>query len=247
MSGTTQPIYLGVNIDHVATLRNVRGTPYPSPVEAALLAEQHGADGITAHLREDRRHITDADMAHLRSTITTRLNMEMANTAEMVAIALKIRPNMVTLVPERRAELTTEGGLDVVEYRNEIQPTVTRLQDEGIDVSLFIEGDPHQVETSHQIGARFVEFHTGRYCELVAANHDVTVELERLHTAAKQAVAGGITVNAGHGLTRSNVRPILSLPGLHELNIGHAIIADAVLMGLGPAVAAMKAAMRPET
>jgi pyridoxine 5-phosphate synthase len=236
-------IHLGVNIDHVATLRNVRGTTYPDPVEAALVAEKHGASGITAHLREDRRHITDADIRNLKAAINTRLNMEMANTDDMVAIALKTKPYMVTLVPERREELTTEGGLDVAGNLGPLTRTVQTLQDAGIDVSLFIEASEAQLEASKATGAKTIEFHTGHYCELYSSENSVETELIRLHKSAKLAVREGLIVNAGHGLTRHNVKPILDLAGLHELNIGHAIVADAVMHGFGQAVEAMHRAI----
>lgn len=231
---------LGVNIDHVATLRNVRGTLFPCPVQAALLAEQHGADGITAHLREDRRHIVDADIYNLKKSIQTRLNMEMGNTAEMLSIALDVRPYMVTLVPENRAELTTEGGLDVIKYQTQLKKPIQQLNDAGIQVSLFIEPSTEQVAMSQQLGAGMVEFHTGRYCELHVAGKSTESELNRLHITAQQCVELGLVVNAGHGLNRENVAPILTMPGLHELNIGHSLIADSIFMGLGPAVQAMK-------
>ena len=231
---------LGVNIDHVATLRNVRGTLFPCPVEAALLAEAHGADGITAHLREDRRHIKDKDIYNLKAKIQTRLNMEMANTSEMLAIALDVQPHMVTIVPERREELTTEGGLDILKYQAQLKEPIKQLRNANIEVSLFIEPSLGQVEASHQLGATMVEFHTGRYCEQFAADENTDVELKRLHDAAQASVDVGMVVNAGHGLNRNNVTPILTMPGLHELNIGHSLVADAVFMGLGPAVKAMK-------
>lgn len=239
-------IYLGVNIDHVATLRNVRGTTYPDPVEAALIAEKHGASGITAHLREDRRHITDADIRNLKAAITTRLNLEMANTDEMVNIALTTKPYMVTLVPERREELTTEGGLDVAGNQTALTRTVHTLQDTGIDVSLFIEASDAQLEASKATGAKYVEFHTGHYCELYSSPNSREIELAKLYRGADIAVGEGLIVNAGHGLTRQNVAPILGLAGLHELNIGHAIVADALMLGFGQAVAAMHKAINPD-
>lgn len=231
---------LGVNIDHVATLRNVRGTLFPCPVQAAKLAEQHGADGITAHLREDRRHIKDADVYALKKEIATRLNLEMANTEEMLNIALDVQPYMVTLVPERREELTTEGGLDVVKYQAQLEKPIYKLRQAGIEVSLFIEPSHEQVKASHTLGATMVEFHTGRYCDQFSDGIDTQQELKRLHDTAQTSVDLGLVVNAGHGLNRENVSPILSMPGLHELNIGHSLVADAVFMGLGPAVKAMK-------
>jgi pyridoxine 5-phosphate synthase len=228
--------FLGVNIDHVATVRNARGGLVPDPIAAALVAEAHGADGITAHLREDRRHIRDADMVELKKRITTRLNMEMANTAEMVSIALSLKPYMVTLVPERRQELTTEGGLDVIGNLKAIQESTRLLQDAGIKVSLFIDGDIQQVEASKQTEAMIIELHTGPYCEAFGtSNQD-----EKLMQAAKRAVDLGIEVNAGHGLNYENVAPILALPGLWELNIGHSLVSEAIFSGLGPAVRRMK-------
>jgi pyridoxine 5-phosphate synthase len=235
--------FLGVNIDHVATLRNARGGIVPDPVAAALVAEAHGADGITAHLREDRRHIRDADMVELRKRIATRLNMEMANTDEMVGIALSIKPDMVTLVPERRQELTTEGGLDVVGNLKTITESTKRLQDAGIKVSLFIDADLQQLEASRQSGAMLVEFHTGAYCE--AFNTPGQLEkLDLLMRSASRAVELGLEVNAGHGLNYENVVPVLVLPGLVEFNIGHSIISEAVFSGIGPAVRRMKDLIR---
>jgi pyridoxine 5-phosphate synthase len=230
---------LGVNIDHVATLRNARGGVVPDPVEAALVAERHGADGITAHLREDRRHIRDEDMVALKKRIATRLNMEMANTDEMVSIALSFKPYMVTLVPERRQELTTEGGLDVISNLNAIRENTKRLQDAGIKVSLFIDADLKQVEAAKQSKAMIVEFHTGAYCEAFGTSHQ-SERLELLMQSAQLAVDLGVEVNAGHGLNYDNVAPILGLPGLVELNIGHSIVSEAVFTGLGPAVRRMK-------
>lgn len=230
---------LGVNIDHVATLRNARGGVVPDPIEAALISEAHGADGITAHLREDRRHIKDADMAALKQKIGTRLNMEMANTDEMVAIALSLKPYMVTLVPERRQELTTEGGLDVMGHLQSLQENISKLQNAGIKVSLFIDADLAQVEASKASGATIIELHTGPYCEAFGTPKQ-TEKLDLLMKAAVHAVQLGIEVNAGHGLNCDNVEPVLALPGLVELNIGHSIISDAVFCGLGPAVRRMK-------
>ncbi len=235
----TAAIRLGVNIDHIATLRNARGTPYPSVVAAALASQANGADGITAHLREDRRHVKDADLFDLKAAISLPLNMEMANTDEMVAIALTLQPHMVTLVPERREELTTEGGLDVITHQAALTRSTQALTDAGIRVSLFIEPDNAQVDASKAIGAELVEFHTGKYCHQHLAGDPTGSELQRLHAAAQYAVDSGVIVNAGHGLTQDNVGPVLSLPGLYELNIGHAIVADAVVMGMGEAVATM--------
>lgn len=231
---------LGVNIDHVATLRNARGGIVPDPVAAALIAEANGADGITAHLREDRRHIRDADVQALKKRIGTRLNLEMANTDEMVAIALDLKPYMVTLVPERRQELTTEGGLDVAGNLVALKESITRLQAAGIKVSLFIDADEAQVRASKETGAMIVEFHTGAYCE--AFNTPEQAEkLDLLMKAATLSVNLGIEVNAGHGLNYENVQPVLAMPGLVELNIGHSIISEAVFTGLADAVSRMKA------
>jgi pyridoxine 5-phosphate synthase len=236
---------LGVNIDHVATVRNARGTRFPDPLQAALVAEENGADGITAHLREDRRHIRDADMENLKRHIRTRLNMEMANTPEMLEIACRIQPYMVTLVPERREELTTEGGLDVITHQEALTRTTQALLDQGILVSLFIDPSLPQVEASHQTGATIVEFHTGRYCEAFekkgSADPD---ELKALVDAATACVDLKIEVNAGHGLNYENVAPILVMPGLNELNIGHSIIAESIFSGIGPAVRRMKDLIR---
>jgi pyridoxine 5-phosphate synthase len=230
---------LGVNVDHVATVRNARGTWYPDPIQAALIAEEFGADGITAHLREDRRHIRDDDMFRLKEVIKTRLNMEMANTPEMIEFAQRLKPYMVTIVPERREELTTEGGLDVIRFQHSVTDTVRRLQDAGILVSLFIDGDESQVSASQQTGATIIELHTGRYCE--APNKlKAESELGMLISAAQRAVDMGLEVNAGHGLNYTNVTSVLSLPGLNELNIGHAIVAESLFMGFGPAVRRMK-------
>lgn len=230
---------LGVNIDHVATVRNARGGLVPDPIQAALVAEANGADGITAHLREDRRHIRDADMKNLKACIATRLNMEMANTEEMVSIALALKPYMVTLVPERRQELTTEGGLDVISHQAAIRESAKRLQDSGIKVSLFIDADQAQVEASKATEAAIIEFHTGPYCEAFGGLEQ-QAKLALLMQAAAQAVSLGIEVNAGHGLNYDNVQPILSLPGLWELNIGHSLVSEAIFTGFGPAVRRMK-------
>jgi pyridoxine 5-phosphate synthase len=230
---------LGVNIDHVATLRNARGGFAPDPLTAALIAEANGADGITAHLREDRRHIKDSDIEALKKRIGTRLNLEMANTDEMVAIALAVKPYMVTLVPERRQELTTEGGLDVVANLSALKESTTRLQAAGIKVSLFIDADEAQVQASKETGALMVEFHTGAYCEVFGTARQEE-KLSLLMNAATASVRAGLQVNAGHGLNYENVQPILALPGLVELNIGHSIISEAVFTGLAQAVARMK-------
>lgn len=230
----TSAIRLGVNIDHVATIRNARGGTYPDPVAAALLAIQAGADGITAHLREDRRHIRDKDLERLRAEIAAPLNMEMAATDEMVGIALGLRPHACCLVPERRAELTTEGGLNVAGQLETLTPKVQQLAQAGIRVSLFIDPSPAQIEAAAKIGAQVVELHTGAYAEGKAG------ELERLRAAATQAAALGLEVHAGHGLTFENVAPIAGLPELRELNIGHFLIGQAIFDGLAAVVQNMK-------
>ncbi|MEB3287788.1 MAG: pyridoxine 5'-phosphate synthase [Vampirovibrionales bacterium] len=230
--------YLGVNIDHVATVRNARGTVSPDPIQAALLAEANGADGITAHLREDRRHITDRDIERLKVSIKTRLNMEMAATEEMLAIACHVKPYMCTLVPERREELTTEGGLDVVTNLSSLKPIIQGLQKSGIRVSLFIDGNLEQVEASKASAADIVEFHTGKYCDSKGKSQQQ--ELSKLIEAAGRCVSLGIEVNAGHGLNYDNVKPILAMPGLYELNIGHSIVSEALYVGFPAAVRRMK-------
>ena len=237
----TTRLRLGVNIDHVATVRNARGSGYPDPVRAALLAAEAGADGITAHLREDRRHITDDDIARLSAELTIPLNFEMAATAEMLAIALRHRPHAACIVPEKREERTTEGGLDAAGQHNHLAPLVTELRSANIRVSLFIEPDPRQIEAAIRLGAPVVELHTGRYAEL--AGDAQTAELQRLTDAAGLAANNGIEVHAGHGLTLANVAPVAVIPQIRELNIGHSLIADAIFMGLGDAVRAMRAAM----
>jgi len=236
-----QPIRLGVNIDHIATLRQARGTVYPSPVEAALLCEQAGADLITLHLREDRRHIQDHDVYTLRPLLHTRMNLEMALTEEMVGIALEVRPHDVCIVPERREERTTEGGLEVVGQRQRVTEAVRRLSDTGIRVSLFIAPDPAQVSAAAESGAPVIEIHTGHYADSHGAAQQA--ELERIRHAAEYAAALGLAVNAGHGLNLANVSPIAAIPQMEELNIGHALIGDAVFVGLDMAVRQMKAAL----
>lgn len=231
---------LHVNIDHVATLRNARGTPYPDPVRAAEICLEAGADGITAHLREDRRHIMDADMERLRK-LPSLLNMEMAATDEMVAIASRIKPDVVTLVPERREERTTEGGLDVIGGGARLAAHVKSLKDAGIKVSLFIAADEAQIAASAKIGVAQIELHTGEYCD---PRHDASAELTRLGRGAKAGHAAGLEVAAGHGLTRENVVDLMRIPEIVELNIGHAIIADAVFLSIGGAVRAMRDAIR---
>lgn len=237
-----KPILLGVNIDHIATLRQVRGTPFPEPVQAALIAETAGADGITTHLREDRRHIQDRDIRLLRELIHTRLNLEMAVTDEMIAIACEIRPDACCLVPEKRTELTTEGGLDVVGQFDRIKDACQELAACGIEVSLFIDPDEAQVEAAHQAGAPVIELHTGCYAE--ARGSERLQELTRLQAAAKLGDRLGLQVNAGHGLHYHNVEAIARIPEIVELNIGHAIVARAVFTGLAEAVREMKRLMR---
>ncbi|MEB3245607.1 MAG: pyridoxine 5'-phosphate synthase [Vampirovibrionales bacterium] len=241
---------LSLNVDHIATVRNARGGPWPCPVAGALLAESFGVDGITAHLREDRRHITDADVTRLRAEIATRLNLEMALTDEMVAIALKLRPDQITLVPERREELTTEGGLDVATLGQDpaFKRRLKMLLDADLPVSLFIDPDLTQVEASQMAGVQLVEFHTGQYCEAFAQtnslNAKAALDLEKLKSAAQSADALGLVVNAGHGLNFKNTPPILAMKNLHELNIGHFLISQAIFDGLGPVLQTMKQAMQ---
>jgi len=238
---------LGVNIDHVATLREARyrNRPggEPDPVEAVRLCEQAGAHGITAHLREDRRHILDRDVWRLREIVTTRLNLEMANTPEIVEIALRLRPDIVCLVPEHRLEVTTEGGLDVVDQRLPLAETRKRLNDAGIEVSLFIAPEAGQLEAAAIIGAQFVELHTGAFAEAFARPESREAELQRLADASLQARDLGLQVNAGHGLNYENLGTLLRVPNLAELNIGHSIVSRAVLTGLDPAVRDMLALM----
>lgn len=236
-------IRLGVNIDHVATLRQARGTRYPQVVQAALMAEQAGADGITAHLREDRRHIQDRDIDLLRELMQTKLNLEMAVTDEMVAIARRVKPQACCLVPEKRAELTTEGGLDVAGQFERTQAAVAALGEAGIEVSLFIDAEPRQIEAAAKTGAPVIELHTGHYAEAADETRRLA-ELARIKAAAEQAEALGLQVNAGHGLNYANVEDIARLPQIVELNIGHAIIAQALFSGLDLAVRDMKRLMR---
>lgn len=229
---------LGVNIDHVATVRQARGVDYPDPVEAAAAAEAGGAVGITVHLREDRRHIQDRDVYALRASIRTTLNLEMAATDAMVAIARAVRPDDVCLVPERRAEVTTEGGLDVVGLGAPLARAVALLREGGLRVSLFVDPEEHQIAASAAIGAHAVELHTGRYCELGSADA-IAAELAALHAAAEGATGLGLQVNAGHGLRYDNVQPVAQLPYMDVLNIGHSIVARAVLVGMTQAVREM--------
>jgi pyridoxine 5-phosphate synthase len=237
----TQPIRLGVNIDHVATVRNARGSGYPDPVRAALMAAEAGAEGITAHLREDRRHITDADIARLSAELPVPLNLEMAATEEMLGIALRHRPHAACIVPEKREERTTEGGLDAAGHFDLLAPMVATLGAAGIRVSLFIEPDAAQIDAAVRLGAPVVELHTGRYAELDEDAREV--ELKRLADAAALAAKNGIEVHAGHGLTFDNVVPIAAIPQVRELNIGHFLIGEAIFDGLAPVVARMRSLM----
>ena len=234
-------IELGVNIDHVATLRQARGTRYPSPLQAALMAEMAGADAITLHLREDRRHIQDSDVLQIRAAIATRMNLESAVTDEMIAFALRVRPHDVCLVPERRQERTTEGGLDVVAHLPRVRAACLALAQAGIRVSLFVAADRAQLDAAHAAGAPVVEIHTGGYAEAEARSGE---ELERIREAVAHASSLGLTVNAGHGLHYHNVQPIAAIPQVAELNIGHAIVAHALFVGFAQAVREMKALMR---
>lgn len=235
-------MYLGVNVDHIATVRQARGTSYPNPVDAALLAAEAGAHGITIHLREDRRHIQDHDVWAMRREQPLPLNLEMGNTEEILRIALDVKPDEVCLVPERRAELTTEGGLDVCGHYAALEQSCGRLRDAGIAVSLFIDPDPEQVEASIRLGVPLIELHTGKFCELEGAER--AVETERLIAAARQAHAAGIQVNAGHGLNCENLHDLFPVPHLHTLNIGHSIIARATLVGMKAAVTELLERMR---
>ncbi|AIO67891.1 pyridoxine 5'-phosphate synthase [Burkholderia oklahomensis] len=235
-------IELGVNIDHVATLRNARGTAYPDPVRAALAAEDAGADAITLHLREDRRHIVDADVRTLRPLLKTRMNLECAVTPEMLDIACEIRPHDACLVPEKRSELTTEGGLDVAGHFDAVRAACKQLANVGVRVSLFIDPDDAQIRAAHETGAPVIELHTGRYADA----HDEAEqerEFERIAAGVDAGIALGLKVNAGHGLHYTNVQAIAALPGIDELNIGHAIVAHAVFVGWDNAVREMKAIM----
>jgi pyridoxine 5-phosphate synthase len=234
---------LGVNIDHVATLREARyrgrERGEPDPIEAALICESAGAEGITAHLREDRRHIQDRDVRQLRQVIKTRLNLEMANAPEIVALALEIKPEIVCIVPERRTEVTTEGGLDAARHWTSLAETRQRMNDAGIEVSLFIAPDAEQVEAAGRVGSQFIELHTGAFAENFHRKRERAVELERLIAAANQAHGLGLRVNAGHGLNYQNLAVLRQVPHLVELNIGHSIISRAVVVGLGTAVREM--------
>jgi pyridoxine 5-phosphate synthase len=235
-------IRLGVNIDHVATIRQARRAREPDPVAAAVLATLGGADGITIHLREDRRHIQDRDVVVLRETVATRLNLEMATAAEIVAIALKTKPDEATLVPEKRQELTTEGGLDVIANEASVRSAINRLKGAGIHVSLFIDPDKNQIDASRQFGADAIEFQTASYSE-ARGETAVVFELEKLRSATAHAIGLGLHIHMGHGLNYWNVQPIVHIPGVEELNIGHSIVSRAVLVGMERAVREMKEAM----
>ncbi|MEL4279236.1 MULTISPECIES: pyridoxine 5'-phosphate synthase [Shewanella] len=235
-------ILLGVNIDHIATLRQARGTSYPDPVHAAAVAEHAGADGITIHLREDRRHIIDRDVYLLAKTLKTRMNFECAVTEEMLNIACEVKPTYVCLVPEKRQEVTTEGGLDVAGQLDKITAAVSRLAANGIQVSLFIDADKTQIDAAVASGAPLIEIHTGCYADAKTAEEEAK-ELARISEMAKYAHGKGLVVNAGHGLHYHNVKPIAAIPELYELNIGHAIVARAAIDGLATAVTDMKALM----
>jgi len=236
-------VKLGVNVDHIATLRQARGIDEPDPVAAAMLAELAGAHGITVHLREDRRHIQDRDVELLRKTIKTRLNLEMALTDEMVSIALKLLPDSVTLVPEGRHELTTEGGLDVLMLRQTLKQKISLMQQAGIVVSLFIEPDLEQIKASHRAGADCIEIHTGAYCEMRQAK-ERDEQLRRIELAISAARKLGLGVNAGHGLNYRNIQPVVALKGIDEFNIGHSIVGRAALVGMERAVSEMLALLQ---
>lgn len=237
----THPLRLGVNIDHVATIRNARGGDHPEPVRAALVAAAAGADGITAHLREDRRHIRDDDLIRLMDSLTIPLNLEMAATDEMLTIALRHKPHAACIVPENREERTTEGGLDAAGQHNKLADFVGQLREANIRVSLFIEPDPRQIEAAIRLGAPVVEFHTGRYAELAGSEREA--ELRRIADASALAAKNGIEPHAGHGLTFDNVIPIAAIPQLKELNIGHFLIGEAIFSGLDGSIRQMRALM----
>lgn len=234
---------LGVNIDHVATLRQARGTTYPDPVNAALICEQAGAEGITLHLREDRRHIQDDDVRRMRPALKTRMNLELAVTDEMIAFAKEIKPQYVCFVPEKRQEVTTEGGLDVVGNFDAVKAATQELEAIGCDVSLFIDADFAQIDAAVACGAPTIEIHTGAYADAETPEAQ-QAELERIVKGAEYAASKGLVVNAGHGLNLDNVTPIAAIPQIHELNIGHSLIADAVFVGLAQAVQQMKAVIK---
>lgn len=246
MSPTTAGVLLGVNIDHVATIRRARGTRYPEPIQAALVAEQAGADSITLHLREDRRHIQERDVELLCGILQTRMNLEMAATAEMGAIACRLRPADCCLVPERREELTTEGGLDVVANQAHLRDFCGQLAAAGVRVSLFIDAEPAQIEAAHAIGAPVIEIHTGRYAD-TGSPAERADELARIRRGVELGLSLGLQVNAGHGLDYHNVKSIAAIPGVRELNIGHSIVARAIFAGLDRAVRDMKQAIQTAT
>lgn len=245
MKPSTGPLRLGVNIDHVATVRNARGSAYPDPVRAAKLAETAGADGITAHLREDRRHISDADIDALMDHLTVPLNFEMAATDEMQKIALRHRPHAVCIVPEKREERTTEGGLEVAREENRLAHFIAPLREAGCRVSIFIAADQRQIEAAHRIGAQVIELHTGAYCDFHAEGRfdERDAELERMRDMAGLAHSLGLEVHAGHGLTYETVKPVAAFPEVMELNIGHFLIGEAIFLGLAPAIAEMRRLM----
>jgi pyridoxine 5-phosphate synthase len=242
MTGAEMHLRLGVNVDHVATVRNARGGMHPDPVRAALLAAEAGADGITAHLREDRRHISDDDIARLRTQLHVPLNLEMAATDEMLAIALKHKPHAVCLVPEKRQERTTEGGLDVAGQHNQLAPYVRELAEAGIRVSMFIEAEPRQLDASKSIGAPVVELHTGKYCEM-PAGPEREAQLARLRRAAAHAHAIGLECHAGHGLGYDTVGPVAAISTIAELNIGHFLVGEAIFIGFSAAIHRMRVQM----
>ena len=236
---------LGVNIDHVATVRNARGGAYPDPLRAARAAQEAGADGITAHLREDRRHITDADIEGLQEVLNVPLNFEMAATEEMQAIALRHKPHAVCIVPEKREERTTEGGLEVAREENRLAHFIAPLREAGSRVSIFIATDQRQIEAANRIGAEVIELHTGAYCDAYAEGHweEAQKELQKLEEMSKFAHSLGLEVHAGHGLTYDTVSPVAAFPEVQELNIGHFLIGEAIFLGLGPAIAEMRRLM----
>ena len=240
-----EPLRLGVNIDHVATVRNARGGSYPDPVRAGLLAEQAGADGITAHLREDRRHISDQDIQGLMDALKVPLNFEMAPTEEMQAIALRHKPHAVCIVPEKREELTTEGGLDVARDENRLAQFIAPIRDAGCRVSIFVAADMRQIDAAAKIGAEIVELHAGAYCDLFAEGHfdQSAAELEKLRAMSVHAHGLGLEVHAGHGFTYETVKPVAEFPEVMELNIGHFIIGEAIFLGLDPAIKEMRRLM----
>lgn len=237
-----KPILLGVNIDHIATLRQARGTLYPDPVQAALIAEEAGADGITLHLREDRRHIQERDVRLIRAVLQTRMNLELALTEEMLSFAEEIRPEHVCIVPEKREEVTTEGGLDVLGHQSELARAISRMEKIGAEVSLFIDPDEAQIRMAAELGAPVIEIHTGAYAEARTAAQQAE-ELQRIQAAAALAAQLKLTVNAGHGLHYHNIQAIAAIEQLHELNIGHAIVARALFSGLSQAVRDMRQLM----